>query len=326
MQHAIDNWATAAMVVILSLIILFKIEGAGERAKSIIPSTTLIWIFGILLSITVLTFVQSHGTHDKSALHAIYIEDCVGVAILILLAASPRGKVPTIRRIAGLNAIDEAVGRATELGRPVLMVPGIDGLGITSLQALNIFSHIARSVAKFGNRTILPVIDPPLVGIGEEVIREAYTHAGRPELFNPDDVRFLSDRQFSFAAGCAGLMEREKVAAVFLMGAFFAESLILAETGQRVGAIQVAATPMTTQLPFFIASCDYVLLGDEFYAASAYLSKNPTLLGSIVGQDYCKVGILLSIVLGTVAASMLAVSPHLQIAKELHGFIEWFTR
>jgi hypothetical protein len=263
-QHGSDNWFTAAMVVILSVIILVKILTAQL------------------------------------------------------------GRVPSIRRIAGLNAIDEAVGRATEMGRPVLMVPGIDGLGIPALNALNIFSHIARSVAKFGNRTILAVIDPPLVGIGEEVIRESYAHAGRPELFSPDDVRFLSDRQFSFAAGCAGLMEREKVAATFLMGAFFAESLILAETGQRVGAIQVAATPSTTQLPFFIASCDYVLLGDEFYAASAYVSKNPTLLGSIVGQDYCKVGMLLAVVAGTVAATILGKWPHIHAAKHLQDFIEWF--
>ena len=266
MQHASDNWATAAMVIVLSLVILFKILTAQ------------------------------------------------------------RGNVPKIRRIAGLNAIDEAVGRATELGRPVMMIPGIGGLGITSLQALNIFSHITKAVAKFGNRTIMPVIDPLLVGVGEEVIRDAYTHSGRPELFNADDVRFLSDGQFSFAAGSAGLMEREQVGAVFLMGDFAAESLILAETGQRIGAIQVAATPSTTQLPFFIASCDYVLLGDEFFAASAYLSQNPTLLGSIVGQDYCKAGLLAAVVIGTVTATILTVSPHVHFARALHGYIEWFTR
>lgn len=231
----------------------------------------------------------------------------LSLIILFKIVTAQRGKLPTIRRIAGLNAIDEAVGRATEMGRPILMIPGIGGLDIVSLQAMNIFGHIGRSVAKFGNRTIMAVCDAILVGIGEEVVRDAYTSAGRPELFDSADVRFLSDRQFAFASGAAGIIEREKVAASFLMGAFYAEALIISEVGQRVGAIQVAATPQFTQLPFFIATCDYVLLGDEFYAAAAYLSRNPTLLGSIVGQDYAKLLILTIVVIGTICSSGLAL-------------------
>ena len=245
--------------------------------------------------------------------------------ILYKIVTAQRGKTPTIRRIAGLNAIDEAVGRATEMGRPILMVPGIQGLDIPALQGLNIFGHIARAVARFGNRTILAVADSTLVGVGEEVIRDAYTAAGRPELFHAEDVRFLSDRQFAFASGVVGVIEREKVAASFLMGAFFAESLIITEVAQRVGAIQVAATNQFTQLPFFIATCDYVLLGDEFYAASAYLSRNPTLLGSIVGQDYAKLLILIVVVLGAIAATFMALFGHDSlVSTQAHWFMDLF--
>jgi len=65
-------------------------------------------------------------------------------------------------------------------------------------------------------------------------------------------------------------MLREKPAANFFMGMFYAESLILAETGNRTGAIQIAGTDADTQLPFFITACDYTLMGEELYAASAY--------------------------------------------------------
>ena len=43
------------------------------------------------------------------------------------------------------------------------------------------------------------------------------------------------------------------------------------------------------QLPFFIAACDYTLIGEELYAASAYLSREPLLLGSLKGQDWMKI-------------------------------------
>ena len=227
--------------------------------------------------------------------------------IIVTMILTARRRPLFIRRIQGLTAIDEAVGRATEMGRPMLCC---NGLGKTSgrtdidtLQALSIVSYIIRSSAKFGTRAIVPVYEPTTYPIAVEVVQDAYAREGRPELFNAKDVRFLSNQQFAFAAAVSGIIWREKVAASFLFGYFYAESLILAETGQQTGAIQVAGTPTTTQIPFFIAACDYVIIGDEFYAASAYLSREPTLLGSLVGQDICK-GIVIALVLvGCMVAS-----------------------
>ncbi len=98
-------------------------------------------------------------------------------------------------------------------------------------------------------------------------------------------VYYLTDDQFGYAAGVDGLFLRQKPATIFYQGAFFAESLILAETGNSIGAIQIAGTAMPAQLPFFVAACDYTLIGEELFAASAYLSREPKLLGSLKGQD-----------------------------------------
>ncbi|UCG92590.1 MAG: hypothetical protein JSV97_02455, partial [candidate division WOR-3 bacterium] len=83
-----------------------------------------------------------------------------------------------------------------------------------------------------------------------------------------------------------------KPATNLFLGYFWAESLILAETGASTGAIQIAGTDSVFQLPFFITACDYTLIGEELYAASAYLSKEPLLLGSLKGQDWGKMIIL----------------------------------
>lgn len=219
----------------------------------------------------------------------------MSVAIITMILTA-RKKQLFIRRIQGLSAIDEAIGRSTEMGRPMLCCIGLGGLDVPTLQALAITSYIIKSSARFNTRSIVPVADPQIFPVVEEAVRESYVAEGRPDQYNPDDVRFLSNRQFAFAAATAGIVYREKVAASFLFGLFYAEALIFAETGQQVGAIQVAGTPSTTQVPFFIAACDYVIIGDEFYAASAYLSREPTLLGSMVGQDIAK-GLLIAIVL-----------------------------
>lgn len=219
--------------------------------------------------------------------------------------SSKKGSELFIRRIPGLNAIDEAVGRATEMGRPVLMVPGLsDPINAKAMQALNIFSYVTRTAARFANPIIVAAFSASLYTVAQEIIRDVYNQEGLSDKFDADSVRFISDRQFAFAAGVSGIVHREKVAAAFFMGEFYAESLIFAETANSVGAIQVASSTEVTQTPFFIAACDYVLIGDEFYAASAYLTRAPVLVGSLVGQDWSKLAIVATVFLGVITTSV----------------------
>jgi hypothetical protein len=155
---------------------------------------------------------------------------------------------------------------------------------------------LIRTAARFGTPIRLLNADASVYAVAQEITRDVYMSEGVPEAYDPTSVRFVSDRQFAFAAGVAGTIQREKVAATFFMGDFYAESMIFAENANMVGAIQVAATTQFTQTPFFIAACDYVLLGDEFYAASAYLGRQPILVGSLIGVDKSKMLIMATVV------------------------------
>jgi hypothetical protein len=91
---------------------------------------------------------------------------------------------------------------------------------------------------------------------------------------------------------------------VFLLGTFEAESLILAETGNSIGAIQIAGTDSTIQLAFFIVACDYTLIGEELFAASGYLSRSESILASVKAQDILKILIALFVVIAIIWATM----------------------
>ena len=60
----------------------------------------------------------------------------------------------------------------------------------------------------------------------------------------------------------------------------------------------MAGTANIPQLPFFVVACDYTLIGEELYAASAYLSGEPKLVGSLKGGDLLKVVAIVVIVIG----------------------------
>jgi hypothetical protein len=53
-----------------------------------------------------------------------------------------------------------------------------------------------------------------------------------------------------------------------------------------------------------VTTCDYTLIGEELYAASAYLSKEPIQIGTLRGQDLGKAVILSVILIGTVIATI----------------------
>jgi len=227
------------------------------------------------------------------------------ISVLIYIKLAARGREFFVRRISGLNAIEEAIGRATEMGRPVLYVPGIDDLNnIQTIASMVILGDVARMTASYETPIIVPVCKPFVVPVAEEAVKQGFMNAGRPELYNPDNVRYLSDEQFAFTAGVNGIMLRERTAANIYMGSFFAESLILAETGFSTGAIQVAGTANIHQLPFFVAACDYALIGEELYAASAYLSKEPKLLGTLKASDLAKVIIMVLLGIGCITETL----------------------
>ncbi len=121
-------------------------------------------------------------------------------------------------------------------------------------------------------------------------------------------IYYVTDEQFGYVAAVSGKMVREKPAACFYLGQFYAESLILAETGNSIGAIQIAGTAMPAQLPFFVAACDYTLIGEEFYAASAYLSGEAHQLGSLKGQDVGKAVVGVLVIVGCLLATLGALT------------------
>lgn len=227
------------------------------------------------------------------------------VLVIYFVNRARKGEKLYIRPISGINAVSEAVGRATEMGKKILYIPGILSISdIETIASLAILKHIGKLTATYGTEIEVANKDPLVYSAARETLREAYLEAGKPDQYKESMVSYLTYDQFAYAASVTAKMARERPATNFLIGSFFAESLIFAETGQAVGAIQIAGTAHIEQLPFFVTTCDYVLMGEELFAASAYLSKEPVLLGSIKAQDIVKAILMALMGVGIVTYSL----------------------
>ncbi|MEO0071803.1 MAG: fibronectin type III domain-containing protein [candidate division WOR-3 bacterium] len=265
---------------------------------------------------------------NSSRLNVLILTTAISAFFLYYITKARRGTKMFIRKISGLDAIDEALGRATELGKPILFSFGLGYItDMVVISALPLLRRIAKKSAEYAVRLIVPNSDPIVMTAAQETVKEAYTEAGRPDLYNADNISFLTSDQFGYAAGVDGIILRERPGAIFWLGYFYAESLILAETGHTVGAIQLAGTTETTQLPFFVAACDYTMIGEEIYAASCYLKPEPAMLGTIKGEDLIKLILIVLIstvvVIGTVGTILGEKLPFL--SQMFNAVVNWLT-
>jgi hypothetical protein len=202
------------------------------------------------------------------------------------------GKKIYIRRIAGLDAIEEAVGRSAEMGRPVICSFGIDTFNYWTLAGLAILSHVARMTARTGVRIIVPTggSDAALIvrPVAEEIVETAYKLEGAEEHYTSDDIPFLSGQQYAYTGGYIGIMQRTRPGAVIMTGSHASEAMNIAETSNAVGAITITSGSYISNVAALACASDYILIGEEAPAAGAYLSDDPAQRASIVVQDYFK--------------------------------------
>lgn len=283
---------------------LFRSLRSGQDwLCSMILSFLIIDCVGIQIAVTP-AVVQS-SVFRLERLNALVLVIIFAFAILWYIRRAQGGEKLYIRPLPGMSAIDEAVGRATEMGRPVLYIPGTGDLDeIQTIAGLSVLGRVARVTARYGTPLRVPVLYPLPLAAARETVREAYLDENAVEQITPETVQYVAGESFSYSARVGGIMLRERPAACVYMGSFRAESLLIAEVGNAAGAIQISGTAEPEQLPFFIAACDYTLIGEELYAASSYLSGEPRMLGSLKGQDLMKVIIALVIVAGVVTVSL----------------------
>ena len=220
----------------------------------------------------------------KGELASTFVVLLVFIALyLYCIYRAVRGKPPMIRKVPGLDAMEEAIGRAVEMGRPIYYSTGVGSLDggdmPMTMAGMTLLGYSASLAASRGAELRYIAAVPQLVPIAEDMLRTAYRDAYKPEqiTFVPSQVALMST--------IVGTYEREKPAANFLLGALYWETVVIAEAGARAGAMQVGGTGRLYQVPFVVALCDYSLIGEELLAAGAYVSREPSQLGSILASD-----------------------------------------
>ncbi|MCB0320540.1 MAG: hypothetical protein KDD60_06390, partial [Bdellovibrionales bacterium] len=94
----------------------------------------------------------------------------LGPAIYFILRAR-KGHEIFVRRISGIDAVNEAIGRSAELGKPAIFSTGLTTVSPVLYACLGVLAHVAYKAARFRTRLLVPQNNPESMAIVEDLVR-----------------------------------------------------------------------------------------------------------------------------------------------------------
>ncbi|MCU0490972.1 MAG: hypothetical protein MUD01_05270 [Chloroflexaceae bacterium] len=236
------------------------------------------------------------------------------LALIILTlfhhARARAGRVPARRPLPAFDVLRAALGRAAETGRAIHVSPGSGVIqaarGNTSSTAETVAGLLATE--RLVHEAALNGANV-LVSSGDAVahlalrgnVRQAYQRAGHAQDYDGSRIQLLAHQDATaYAAGVAALYQRERLEASQLVGSFGQEFLLLAETGQQRELPQVAGATSLTALPFMLTSTDATLIGEEVFAAEAYIASTSPPQARLMTQDVLRTVVIICILAGLI--------------------------
>ena len=246
-------------------------------------------------------------TQDSSVMALAFL--LLFVALMFVYMARVRaGKLPYLRKIRAFDALKGFSSRAIEAGRPLHLTLGSGSTAnqttADSLAGISVLEHLSKQAAVTRIPPTVTMADPTVMLFAQNTLRAAYKENNNSDVGATQNVRYVAPQPSAYAAGVMSMLNTDKPEATAMVGKFGDEYLLMGESAALRDISQVAGASDPNTLPFVYVSADEALLGEEMYAAGAYLQKSPAHIGSLLAQDTMRWVIGAVILVGVVLASL----------------------
>ena len=202
-----------------------------------------------------------------------------------------------LREIPAFARLGRSIGLAVEAGSRLHLSLGWGGIfglrGMSGLVGLNVLERIAR-LASVSDR-------PPVASSGNAELAilagDTLQAEGQTQL---SSAQLTGVTPFSYAAGVLPILADEDVSAQVLAGHFGSEAALIASAGEAQGAVTIAGTDSLPGQAVLYAAASDPLIGEELYAAGAYLGSGLFHTESLRVQDVLRWALVVVILAGAV--------------------------
>jgi hypothetical protein len=224
-------------------------------------------------------------------------------AILLLVLTLWRRRTPgSFRTIDAYERLNRSVGLAVENGTRLHISLGRGDLftarGGSAFAGLAMLRRLAERTSVSDRPPIATSGDASLAILSQDTLQSAYRAAGVEEQYRFSTGRLAGLTPFSYAAGVVPAIHDENVSANIIIGELGAESALLAEASDRENTNLIAASDNLSAQSVFYAAAQDPLIGEELFAAGAYVGAGAAHEASLNVQDILRWLIILAIVLG----------------------------
>ncbi|MDQ5851368.1 MAG: hypothetical protein M3380_04710 [Chloroflexota bacterium] len=217
-----------------------------------------------------------------------------------------RGSVPTLRPLAGMAAFEKRLREVVEVGQPVHVAtgasqPGAVGATAETLASLLITQRLAEAATQRGAHTAVTTGDVVALAAARGTVRQAYRGTGLAADYRGSAVQLVAHQTpIAYAAGVARRYAVEPMDMSVVVGDYGSEALLIGEEGAQRRLPQISGATTSTALPGLALSTDATLIGEELWAAEAYLSAAAAPKARLLTQDALRRILVLSIIAGMI--------------------------
>jgi len=236
----------------------------------------------------------------------------IGASAFLLLAITlwKRRAPVNLRDIPALTRLYRMLGLSIEDGTRLHISLGhgslLDTHGGSALAGLAMLRHIAERTSVSDKPVVASAGDPAIGLLTQDTLQSGYHAAGVDELYVPTAGRVTGLSPFSYAAGAMQISQNENVSANILIGHFGVEAALLADAADRANITLIGASDNLIGQTALFASTQDALIGEELFAAGAYLGAGVSHRASLTLQDLLRWLVILAL-LGGVAAKIVGV-------------------
>lgn len=224
-------------------------------------------------------------------------------AILFVAFAVWRRRSPAaFRVIEAYERLNRSVGLAVENGTRLHISLGRGSLftarGGSALAGLAMLRRLAQRTSVSDRPPVATSGNASLAILSQDTLQSGYRAAGAEEQYRFSTGRLAGLTPFSYAAGALPVIHDENVSANVILGDLGSEAALLAEASDRQNASLIAASDNLSAQSVFFAASQEPLIGEELFAAGAYVGAGPSHDASLNVQDILRWLIILAILVG----------------------------
>lgn len=206
------------------------------------------------------------------------------------------------RIIDAYERLNRSVGLAVENGTRLHVSLGRGSLvtarGGSALAGLAMLRRLAQRTSVSDRPPVVTSGDASLAILSQDTLQSGYRAAGAEEQYRFTTGRLTGLTPFSYAAGALPTIHDENVSANIVLGDLGAEAGLLTEASDRQNASLIAASDNLAAQSILYASAQDPLIGEELFAAGAYVGAGAAHDASLNVQDILRWLVILAILIG----------------------------